>query len=119
MFEHLAEPLRMSAEQKAEFFRDFCDDKLMTSAHIQDDSMMLTVFMPLLFMREDTPREYFEKTGLIWEHLSKAGSRSVNGYPQFFSLHTMHIDDWIELRPKLKAELERREQGAKEANSGA
>lgn len=37
--------------------------------------------------------EAAEQVGALWEEYSKAGPRSINGYPSFFSYHVVHRDD--------------------------
>lgn len=75
---------------------DIYRDRVFTSCHIrqEDMGMLLTIFMPLVFadmkiieqMRNDAP-------GMIYEHFSEAGSRSVNGYPTFVSFHIVSKED--------------------------
>lgn len=38
-----------------------------------------------------------EQLGMIWEHLDKAGPRSINGLPCFFSMRLLHVDQLEEL----------------------
>lgn len=38
--------------------------------------------------------EYVLTIGGIWEEFAKAGPRSVNGLPFFFSMHLVAIQDW-------------------------
>lgn len=45
--------------------------------------------------------------GEIGEHVSKAGPRSINGYPMFFSMRAIHKDDWVRIRKAVEAELDR------------
>jgi len=70
------------------------------------DPRDITMVFPVLSMM--TPEQYQESVidvvlpggiedaapvGLIYEHLDKAGPRSVNGYPMFFSLRVMSPSD--------------------------
>jgi hypothetical protein len=70
------------------------------------DPQDITMVFPVLSMM--TPEQYQESVidvvlpggiedaapvGLIYEHLDKAGPRSVNGYPMFFSLRVMSPSD--------------------------
>lgn len=44
------------------------------------------VFMPLMFGGlADMPKEMIDDIGFVYEYFDKAGPRSVNGYPIFFS----------------------------------
>jgi hypothetical protein len=44
-----------------------------------------------------------ETVGNIIEHLDKAGPRSINGYPTFFSCRVIHRDDWSVIVDKATA----------------
>ncbi len=75
---------------------DIYRDRVFTSDHLRqgDLEMLPVIFMPLVFadkkiiekLRKDAP-------GMIYEHISEAGPRSVNGYPTFFSLHIVSQED--------------------------
>lgn len=62
--------------------------------------MITSVFMPLLggLTGMDTT-----KIGNILEEYAKAGPRSINGYPMFFSCRIIHIDDWRVITEKARA----------------
>jgi len=47
--------------------------------------------------------------GVIYEHLSKAGPRSINGNPCFFSCRILSVSDWARVRPAIVRELKHRE----------
>jgi hypothetical protein len=52
------------------------------------------VFMPMAFMDwSDWTDEDKAQFGGIYEYFDKAGPRSINGYPCFFSCSILHIDD--------------------------
>lgn len=72
-----------------------------TSGHIPqgEEHMMSSVFMPLAFMNEEQHKNLLEKKpGMIYEHLSKAGERSVNGYPIFMSFEIVTEEEYELLR---------------------
>jgi hypothetical protein len=52
--------------------------------------------VPLAFMTDPIPRD----CGGFFEEVSRAGARSINGYPTFFSFKMLHNDD---LEPVLAA----------------
>lgn len=54
--------------------------------------MVVHVFMPLMFM-ESLTVEDAKSWGLIYEYLSEAGPRSINGYPMFMSLRVLHVNN--------------------------
>lgn len=47
--------------------------------------------------------------GVIYEEYSKAGPRSINGYPCFFSFRVLSRNDWERARKAINRELEHRE----------
>lgn len=53
---------------------------------------------------------YFKDIGVVWEWLSKAGPRSINGYPIFFSCRLMHREDWEKARRAAQKEMDRRKE---------
>ena len=75
---------------------DIYRDRVFTSDQLRqgDLNMLPVIFVPLVFadkkiielMQKDAP-------GMIYEHLSEAGPRSVNGYPTFFSFHIVSQED--------------------------
>lgn len=60
-------------------------------------------------LRDRWCQEYAEQLGVIWEWMSQAGPRSINGYPTFSSHRLLHRDDWERARKALAREQERRE----------
>lgn len=73
---------------------DLITNKLFTDRHIENDQMIPTVFMPIaLGAFQEVDNEELEKLGLIYEHLDKAGPRSINGLPSFMSMQYLSKDD--------------------------
>ncbi len=102
---------RMKDEALVQFVRDFCDGKIFTSADVRSNDIRLlnTIFMPIAFGAfGERSQEFYEKIGLLWEHLSEAGPLSINRYPMFFSVRIMHKEDWERARGAINKELERR-----------
>lgn len=70
-------------------------------------NLVSSVFMPLLFL-DDASREDFQKriesgeVAEIYEHLDKAGPRSINGYPIFMSMQTISTNDLATLSDMIK-----------------
>lgn len=97
----------------AKFVMDFCDGKVFTSAHVHDsqtENLLHIIFLPLALGGLHGLYEHEVKNiGLIWEHLSQAGYRGINGYPTFMSCRLMHKDDWDTARKAIKREMERRD----------
>ena len=72
--------------------------------HEPDIRTLSMVFMPLMFMNEKQVAELGENPpGLIYEYLSKAGPRSCNGMPMFFSCLMLSQSDAAKVMTKYKA----------------
>lgn len=95
--------VRMSKEEMQTFVREMVQGKIFTSLHVQDQSLLHLIFMPLcLGALADMSEEYVKEIGIIWEYLSKAGPRSINGYPMFLSMRVMHREDWEKIFPAVE-----------------
>lgn len=87
---------KMTDDEINALAEDIYRDRVFTSDHIRqgDLNMLPVIFVPIIFadkkwielMQKDAP-------GMIYEHISEAGPRSVNGYPTFFSFHIVSKDD--------------------------
>ena len=69
----------------------------------------------ILKLKEDSVclgfyEQFSSSVGCIWEDISKAGPRGINGYPNFFSFHIMSKPDW----ERAKVAIDRETQRAKE-----
>jgi hypothetical protein len=84
-----------SEEELREFVIDFLAGRIYTTAHMPETANLGLVFMPLIFgALSEWSEEDWAEIGIIYEYLDKAGPRSVNGMPGFFSMQLMHVDDW-------------------------
>lgn len=103
---------RMTDGEIRKFVDDFVSDRIFTDRHIRPNEakrMVGNVFMVLMLTPMHLiPEEEFANLGCIWEYLSKAESRGINGYPCFFSARFMHKDDWERAVVAIKKEEERR-----------
>jgi len=121
------EPARLSEEALREFVLGFLDGSVYSDRHIPSWEMVARAESPeeiqraqerwgrdtsmvfmCLMLGPPPPKDYAEKVAVVWEWFSKAGPRSINGMPGFFSHHFMHIDDWKRAAPAIDRELERR-----------
>lgn len=86
-----------SREELVKIGKDMAQGLIFTSNHIREHDMqdVASIFMPLLFMDEKTAEE-FKQTNpfVLFEYLDKAGPRSMNGYPTFFSMGHMNKEEW-------------------------
>jgi hypothetical protein len=104
-------PVRLTDDEIKEFAKGILDGRLFTSYHISqremaDHRLFGMIFMPVGLggLRHYNP----EKIGAIVEWIDKAGPRSVNGYPIFFSCRVVHTDDWkriVEIYERLNVVL--------------
>lgn len=58
-----------------------------------------------------------EQIGNIVEHIDKAGPRSVNGYPTFFSCKVIHKDDWSVITERAIKAMNAFNEAIKESNA--
>lgn|SRR5262245_12708907 len=63
------------------------------SIHPQDAYLVGSIFMALPFINGADLEEIKRNAGLLYEDMSKAGPRSINGYPMFFSLQWLDKDE--------------------------
>jgi hypothetical protein len=62
------------------------------------DGLLISVFIPLAFVQQRLPTNL----GHVYEYLSEAGLRAVNGYPTFMSMKFLSKDDADRLLPMIK-----------------
>lgn len=86
---------RLPDEDLAAFVEDLVGGRIFTSAHVSPPEHLHLVFLPVaLGAFKDWTREEVDQIGVLYEHLDKAGPRSINGMPGFFSARLLHRDDW-------------------------
>lgn len=72
--------------------RIYCD------RHIEDTSDIRIVFMPVMLGAfADAKKEELDNIGMIYEYLTEAGPRCVNGMPTFFSLKYLSKKDTMRM----------------------
>jgi len=76
---------------------------IFTSNQIKDNSSIGMVFSAFLL----SPPEYKKwleenKISMLYEHLDKAGPRSINGYPMFISHGHLNNEDEIRVKEKFE-----------------
>lgn len=102
---------RKSREELRKFVDDFVSGRIFSSAHLPptDDRLIGGVFLTAgLGGFSEWTLEELQQIGIIYEYLNQAGPRSINGYPCFFSLRVLHVEDWRIALVAINAELERR-----------
>lgn len=85
-----------SPEYLTQLAKDIAMNLVFTDRHVRDFYIthLGMIFMPLILgaFADDTD-EYKNDIGMIYEYYDKAGPRSVNGYPCFFSLCYLNKHD--------------------------
>lgn len=85
----------MSDVQLKKLAIDISDGKVFTDTMIPPDQyqMVSIIFMPLIFLGKEKLEELANTCGLLYEYYDKAGPRSVNGFPIFFSFNSLNKED--------------------------
>ncbi len=108
----------MSEKELKQLAIDIVEGKVFGSWNITDADMLPMVFMVITFMDFDKIQELQDDD--IWhfyEYLDKAGPRSINGMPIFFSAHTITKDDWKKVIPLIKEFQSKKEQFMESAHA--
>ncbi len=72
---------------------DLCDGKIFCDLHLSDrKSNLPLVFLPIAF-GAFKDEEDVKNIGLVYEYLSEAGPRGINGFPNFTSMRVLNIRD--------------------------
>lgn len=81
--------------------------RIFTDRHVKGPEEMSMVFMVLLFLDEKALAELkANPPGMVYEYLSEAGPRSINGMPCFMSHRYLTLEDTktvFDLMKKLEA----------------
>lgn len=74
---------------------DMATDKIFSNFHIRKEDMDLlpSIFMLLFLGAFEGFDEDNEFPTMIYEYLSEAGPRAINGYPIFFSMKCLGLED--------------------------
>ena len=84
---------------------NICDNQVFTDRHCREPSDIGIVFMVLSL----APKEQFPTDlGMVWEYMSEAAPRDVNGMPCFFSCNFETAANAERIWAGVKQEMERR-----------
>jgi hypothetical protein len=73
---------------------DFKEGRVFSDRHVTNPQDISMVFLVLLFMdKEDIDQLKQDNLGMIFEYISKAGPRAVNGMPMFTSARYLNRSD--------------------------
>jgi hypothetical protein len=86
-----------SEEFLTQLAKDIAMNKVFTSDHIRReewDNILGMVFMPIVLGAfSEFSEEARKDIGMVYEYYDKAGPRSINGYPIFFSFAMVNVKD--------------------------
>ena len=83
-----------SAEELKQLALDIYAGRVYIDRYVQHPRDIPLVFMPLMFLdNEQLASLQQSQPGLIYEYLSEASPRTVNGMPGFFSMKTLNQAD--------------------------
>jgi hypothetical protein len=99
----------MDDNELREFVDDFLSGNIFTSAQVPENESLNLIFMPLVLGGGDMLKPIADDIGCLFEYMSKAFPRSINGYPMFHSFRVMHKDDWKVALKTIKQERVRRQ----------
>lgn len=77
---------------------DISENKVFGTFHMSKNDMkyIQVVFIPLIAMTKDQRQKLVDNEVVhFYEYYNKAGPRSVNGMPCFFSMYNITKNDWI------------------------
>jgi len=73
---------------------DLYDGKILCDQQVTDTNALPLIFMPLAFMgTDDAKKMQDDKIALIYEYYDQAGPRGINGYPSFFSMQVLNMEE--------------------------
>jgi HEPN domain-containing protein len=84
----------MTDKEVKQLAEDIYKGVVFTDRHIRIKEELPSVFMALVFMKEEQTEELRKNPpGMIYEYMEKAGPRAVNGNPTFLSFRMISKDD--------------------------
>ena len=76
----------MQKKELAQVAKDIVANKIFTSNHLRDKSLLSNVFMPLIFgATSEYSKEQIDDIGMIYADYKDSGPSSINGYPIFWA----------------------------------
>lgn len=100
----------MTDEQIKELALALFKGSVFTDRHIDNQEDISRVFMPLVFIKQETIDEWkVNPPGMLYEYISEASPRSINGMPMFFSVRIVSVPDTkkvLEVYNKIKGAVD-------------
>lgn len=103
----------MDDEKLREFVDAVVSKRVFLSCYLGEDNSNITgsVFMPIAFgCFAEWSEEEMKQIGEIYEYMDKAGPRSIDGFPSFFSMQMIHVEDWNRAITAIEKEKARRKE---------
>lgn len=107
----------MDDEALRKFVQAYCNQQVFTSWELinrQQNAADPFAELPMVFMPlamgalSEWTKEELDDIGLIYEYMSEAGPRAINGNPCFVSFRIMNCADWKRAAEAITKELDRR-----------
>lgn len=102
---------RMTDKEIKKLAEDMYKGLIFTDMHIRNSEDIPMVFQPLIFIHEEQLEELRSgPPGLLYEYMSEAGPRSINGMPIFWSFNMLSQEDTkklFEYYNKIKEAIEK------------
>ena len=113
----------LTDKEIADIANDLYRGMIFTDRHIQRPEDVASVFMPLIFMKEnDIKKLKADPPGMIYEYFSEAMPRSINGMPMFMSCRMISIKDTkkvMDIYKRIKQAVESVNQATEDTNRTA
>lgn len=90
----------LNEEQLRKLALDMVDGRIFHD-QMCPENMVTHVFMPLMFVT--VAKEDSQHWGLVYEYMSEAGPRTLNGFPMFMSMRVLHVNNLPRLNELTKA----------------
>lgn len=91
-------------EEILQLARDLYKEQIWACSAIADEARM--TFLPLMLMEPPQLMQLVKIGAYCYQHMDKAGPRSVNGMPSFFSMSIVSFSDWTKVFEKYKSIIE-------------
>lgn len=91
---------------------DLAEGKIFSNLSCSSEELLL-VFMPFIFLDQEQKDELKDKV-FVYEYISKAGPRSINGKPIFMSMNFLNETDYKTMMEEYKKYSKIREDFLKE-----
>lgn len=85
---------KLTEEEIKDLANDIYKGFVFTDRHLQSPDDLSRVFIPLIFLKEKDIEDLKKNPpGMIYEYMSEAGPRSINGMPMFLSVRMISQED--------------------------